>query len=68
MKKVCGLWLQKAKSGKNFYRGKAEDGTVYLLFKNDDKKNPKAPDLQLNIKVDEEAPARSDDDSGEIPF
>ena len=69
---VCGLWIQESKAGKKYFRGKTEDGTVYLIFRNENKKSDKAPDYRLMREVPAGAaapaakPAAKQDD--DLPF
>ena len=57
MRKIAALWQKKSQKGTTFYSGKFDveklkdalnqGETSILLFKVKDKRNPKAPDLEL---------------------
>ena len=62
--KLCGLWKQNAKNGKQqFLAGKVGPTARLVVFKNTDKKNDKSPDYTAYLVT----PAKQDgkDDGGE---
>lgn len=50
----CALWEQKSKNGKEYLSGKDTDGNRLVAFYNDNKKNPKEPDIRVYYSDDEE--------------
>jgi len=47
--KLTGLWERKSKDGKVYYSGNLSTTAKVLLFKNDNKKNDRGPDLALYL-------------------
>lgn len=73
LKSVCGMWLHESQTGKKYMRGKSEDGTVFLLFKNESKKNPRHPDYSLSVEVSDDEPqekpeAKKPTHTDDLPF
>jgi len=48
MIQLAGFWKRDSKNGRTYYQGKLGSGKL-LLFKNDQKKDEKHPDLILYI-------------------
>lgn len=49
--KLSGLWETKDKNGNIYWRGKGEDGRMYYMMPNKNKKNDKYPDMELSYQV-----------------
>ena len=65
--KLTGLWKRKSKSGKVYYSGNLSTTAKVLLFKNDNKKNDRDPDLviylaRLGKKLQLEKPVEPEED------
>ena len=43
----CALWEQESKNGNTYLSGKDRDGNRLVAFYNDNKKNPKEPDIRV---------------------
>ena len=58
MRTIGQLWINKSKKGQKYGRGTIEvvagAPTKILLFPNDKKDNPKAPDFKLLLQEDQE--------------
>ena len=65
--KLTGLWEKKSKDGKVYYSGNLSSTAKVLLFKNDNKKNERDPDLALYLtrpgkKLQLEKPVEPEED------
>lgn len=50
----CALWEQESKNGKSYLSGIDAEGNRLVAFYNDNKKNPKEPDIRVYYSDDEE--------------
>lgn len=72
-KKIGGLWKpEPGRKGKAVLTGKLDDGRKVYVFPNDKGDNPKRPDYNLSVKV-EDVPAEDrgfppTDDDSDLPF
>ena len=53
LERVFTLWIQKGSKGKKYLSGKCEDGTKVTGFFNNEKQNPKEPDIRVYVRDDE---------------
>jgi len=49
MIKITGLWKEKSKEGKTYYKGNLNKNIKILLFKNEDKTNENSPEFEVYI-------------------
>jgi hypothetical protein len=70
---LTGLWKKESKDGKVFYSGRLGYGASLLLFRNDQKRGDRDPDLIVyvakgNRKEKPEAESSQPEDESEAPF
>lgn len=67
MIKLAALWKKESKEGRTYYHGRFGEARL-LLFKNENKKSEKHPDLNLFIVADTTKKQNKKDKEDDIPI